>query len=90
MNAVGYELQAHSWVIGTGTGEDTGRLETAPILKLVAENLDTFAGDRWVLVTLPGSAVAAREHQVLPKERVIIGIEDGPSDEQVKIGRAHV
>jgi EAL and modified HD-GYP domain-containing signal transduction protein len=78
LNTVGYETQAHSGVIGQASA---GGVALRTILKLLAENFDTLAGNCWGLVHLPHSAILAGDHEVLPRDRVVIGIEDAPADD---------
>ncbi|HYR86057.1 MAG TPA: HDOD domain-containing protein [Terriglobia bacterium] len=79
LNVIGYETQAHS---GLGQVSDS-QVDTPAVLKLLAENLDTLTGNHWGLVTLPQQAILDGDYNLLPRERVIIGIEEGPADEQL-------
>jgi len=83
LNAVGYEAQAHTSIIGYIPDNNDSSVSTAGILKLISQNLQKLTGNVWSMVTLPWEAIVTQEYAVLPKERVVIAVEDGPSNDSL-------
>ncbi len=71
LQAAGYEPRAAAGIGGPA------------LLTLLAENFAILTGNSWGLVTLPRQAILAEHYKVLPKERTIIEVRNGPADQRL-------
>jgi EAL and modified HD-GYP domain-containing signal transduction protein len=78
-----YEPSVNAKMKGAGrNGTVTVSNNPGAVFAAICENLDNIAGDSSVLMSLPYEAIPAKTYEALPKERVILRLEDCGSQEQ--------
>ncbi len=81
VNLHAYEPGVNTSIEGTGRNGAVTH-DSSAVFAAICENLNHIAGDSSVLMNLPYESISARTYEALPKERVILRLQDCGSHEQ--------
>lgn len=81
VNVHAYEPGVNTRIKGAGKNA-TVIDNSSAVFAAICENLDSLAGDSSLLMTLPYESIPAKTYEALPKERVILRLQDCGSHEE--------